>query len=76
MHGPAGLYASFYPSIVKKNLPKSLRKCLASCLDEDPQKRTSQAIYEVLVGDTSAYVINDDLIEDAMFIGFESAQSV
>jgi hypothetical protein len=76
MHGPKGLYDSFYPAILKKNLPKSLLKCLTSSLDEDPQKRTSfQAMYDALESDTSAYVINDDLIEDAMWIDFESAQS-
>jgi hypothetical protein len=68
MHGPKTLYDTFYPSILKKNLPKSLLKCLASSLDEDPQKRTSfQAMYEALASDTSNFETNDYLNELSMW---------
>jgi hypothetical protein len=70
MHGPSGLYDYFYPSILKKDLPDSLIKCMASSLDENPVNRTSfQDMYEALTSDVSEFVINDDLIEDSMWIG-------
>ncbi len=69
MHGPTGLYDSFYPSILSKNLPKSLLKCLSSSLDEDPLKRTSfQEMHDVLTSDTSNFDNNDDLNEAPMWI--------
>jgi hypothetical protein len=68
MHGPAGLYDAFFPSILKKNLPKSLLKCLASSLDEDPYKRTSfQDMFEALASDTSNFESNEDLNELSMW---------
>jgi Ca2+-binding EF-hand superfamily protein len=68
MHGPKKLYDTFYPSILAKNLPKSLIDCLTSSLDEDPSQRTSfQALYEALASDTENFEDNEDLKELSMW---------
>jgi hypothetical protein len=51
-----------YPSILNKNLPKSLFSCLISSLEEDPKSRTSfLEMYDALVQDTSVFGVDDDL---------------
>jgi hypothetical protein len=50
-----GLYDLFYPSILQKNLPKSLLVCMRS-LEEVPHKRPSfQDMFEALTSDTSTF---------------------
>jgi hypothetical protein len=67
-----GLYDALFPVILKKNLPKSLIKCLASCLDEDPLRRTSfPDIFEALKSDTSNFDDNDALNGAPMWINDE-----
>jgi hypothetical protein len=62
LHGARGLYDALYPAILKKDIPKSLIKCLASCLDENPSRRTSFSdIFETLKSDTSNFDKNDAL---------------
>jgi hypothetical protein len=51
-----GLYDLFYPSILQKNIPTSLKVCLESSLEEDPISRTSfRAMYEALTSDYSTF---------------------
>ena len=72
MRGPKGLYDSFFPSILEKNLPKSLLYCLASSLNEDPKKRTSfKEMYDALASDATNFENNDDLNEAPMWIDDE-----
>jgi hypothetical protein len=72
LHGARGLYDALYPYILKKNLPNSLIKCLASCLDEDPLLRTSFSdIFETLKSDTSNFDDNVALNGAPMWINDE-----
>jgi hypothetical protein len=64
MQRPKRLYDSLYPSVLQKNLPKSILECLASSLNEDPMQRTSfQEMFEALASDTSNFESNDCLNE-------------
>jgi hypothetical protein len=52
---PSGLY-SLFPEILKQNLPRSALVCLRSCLEEDPQKRTSfQEMFTELTDDARKF---------------------
>jgi hypothetical protein len=76
MQGPSGLYDSLYPSILQKNLPKSLLECLESSLNEDPIQRTSfQEMYEALANDTSNFERNDCLNEAPTWFNDEGVLS-
>jgi serine/threonine protein kinase len=60
--GPSILYETLYPTILEKNLPKSILYCLKSSLDYDPKRRTSfQLMYKALANDTSEFGVGDDL---------------
>jgi hypothetical protein len=69
----SGLFDAFYPSILHKNIPKSILECLKSSLEEDPRRRTSfQKMFDALASDRVMFEDEEDqsggqeMLEDAV----------